>query len=230
MSAENTGNVPAHRVTAGRPRPAPSAGLSRPRRSGDLARARVLVAVGTDTHPFDRLIRWLEDWHRGVDEDVGLTVQHGHTRAPAVPGAVTFLGHRELQAAMAEADLVVCHAGPATILEARRQGHLPIVTPRDPARGEHVDDHQLLFARRLGAAGMVALAETREAVVGALTAGLADPFRFTVAADPDAATTRRAAVEQVGRIVEDLVVASVSQRQRARWWSWLLPDRHGERR
>ncbi|MEU7804106.1 glycosyltransferase [Micromonospora arborensis] len=204
-------------------------GLSRPRRPGDLARARVLVAVGTDTHPFDRLIRWLEDWHRGV-EDVGLTIQHGHTRAPAVPGAVTFLGHGELQTAMAEADLVVCHAGPATILEARRQGHLPIVTPRDPARGEHVDDHQLLFARRLGAAGMVALAETREAVIGALNAGLADPFRFTVAADPDASKARRAAVEQVGRIVEELVAASAGQRQRARWWSWLLTARHGERR
>ncbi|MGC4749391.1 glycosyltransferase [Micromonospora sp. DT201] len=204
--------------------------MPRPRGAGDLARARVLVAVGTDTHPFDRLVRWLEDWHCGVDEDVGLTVQHGHTRAPAVPGAVTFLGHGELQTAMAEVDLVVCHAGPATILEARRHGHLPIVVPRDPARGEHVDDHQQLFARRLGAAGMVTLAETREALIEALNAGLADPLRFAVAADPNASEARRAAVEQVGRIVEELVVASAGQRQRARWWPWARPDRNGERR
>ncbi|MET7822396.1 glycosyltransferase [Micromonospora zamorensis] len=204
--------------------------MPRSRRSGDVVQARVLVAVGTDKHPFDRLIRWLVDWHRGVGEDVGLTVQHGHTRAPAVPGAVTFLSHDELQTAMAEADLVVCHAGPATILEARRQGHLPIVIPRDPARGEHVDDHQQLFARRLAAAGMVALAETREVVIEALTAGLANPIRFAVATDPEACEARRAAVEQVGRIVEDLVVASAGHRQRPRWRLWVRPDRNGERR
>ncbi|MFC5926752.1 glycosyltransferase [Micromonospora vulcania] len=190
----------------------------------------MLVAVGTDKHPFDRLVRWLEEWHRAVGEDVEMTVQHGHTRAPVVPGAVTFLGHDELQTAMAEADLVLCHGGPATILEARRQGHLPIVMPRDPAGGEHVDDHQQLFARRLGAAGLVALVETREALFEALTAGLADPSRFAVAADPDASEARRAAVEQVGRIVEDLVAASTGQRQRVRWRPWARPDRIGERR
>ncbi|MEU5947170.1 glycosyltransferase [Micromonospora sp. NPDC049460] len=204
--------------------------MPRPRDHDDVARARLLVAVGTDKHPFGRLVGWLEEWHPGVAEDVGLTVQHGHTRAPGVPGAVPFLGHDELQTAMAEADLVVCHGGPATILEARRHGHLPIVVPRDPTRGEHVDDHQQLFARRLGAAGMVALAETREALFAALTAGLADPSRFAVAADPAASEARRAAVEQVGRIVEELVAASTGRRQRARWRPWARPDRNGERR
>ncbi|MEU6078199.1 glycosyltransferase [Micromonospora sp. NPDC047074] len=202
--------------------------MPRPR-PGDTGVARLLVAVGTDKHPFDRLVGWLEEWHRTVADDVGPTVQHGHTRAPRMPGAVAFLGHDELQTAMAEADLVVCHGGPATILEARRHGHLPIVVPRDPTRGEHVDDHQLLFARRLGTAGMVALAETREALFEALTAGVADPSRFAVAADPDASETRRAAVERVGRIVEELVAASAGRR-RARWRPWARPGRNGERR
>ncbi|MEH1100710.1 glycosyltransferase [Micromonospora sp. CPCC 205561] len=204
--------------------------MPRQRGSGDLARARLLVAVGTDKHPFERLVGWLEEWHRAVADDVGPTVQHGHTRAPAMPGAVAFLGHDDLQSAMAEADLVVCHGGPATILEARRHGHLPIVVPRDPARGEHVDDHQLLFARRLGAAGMVALTETREALFDALTAGLADPSRYAVAADPQASEARRAAVERVGRVVEELVAASVGRRQRARWRPWARSGRNGERR
>ncbi|MER7333762.1 MULTISPECIES: glycosyltransferase [unclassified Micromonospora] len=204
--------------------------MPRPRDPDEVARARLLVAVGTDKHPFDRLAGWLEEWHPGVAEEVGLTVQHGHTRVPDVPGAVPFLGHDELQTAMAEADLVVCHGGPATILEARRHGHLPIVVPRDPTRGEHVDDHQQLFARRLGAAGMVALAETREALFAALTAGLADPSRYAVAADPAASEARRAAVEQVGRIVEELVAASTGRRRRARWRPWARPERNGERR
>ncbi|MFC3501901.1 glycosyltransferase [Micromonospora krabiensis] len=181
----------------------------------------LLLAVGTDTHPFERLVRWLEEWHGDAAADVRLTVQHGHTRSPALPGAVPFLRHDALQAALADADLVVCHGGPATILEARRHGRLPIVVPRDPARGEHVDDHQQLFARRLGAAGLVALCESREALRDALAAGLADPARYTVAADPGAQAAQRAAVARVGQIVDDLVAAA--SRRRPWWRAWARP-------
>ncbi|MER7459430.1 glycosyltransferase [Micromonospora sp. NPDC126480] len=188
----------------------------------------MLVAVGTDKHPFDRLVDWLEGWQPAVADRVVLTVQHGHTRAPGVPGAVAFLGHDELQAAMSGADVVVCHGGPATILEARRHGRLPIVVPRNPSHGEHVDDHQLLFARRLGAAGMVVLCETREALLAALATGLDDPGRFTVRADPDAARAQEAAVARVGEIVEDLVAASGGRRT---WWRpWKRAHRNGARR
>ncbi|WP_240944319.1 glycosyltransferase [Micromonospora thermarum] len=187
-----------------------------------------MVAVGTDKHPFDRLVGWLEGWAPAVADRVALTVQHGHTPAPGLPGAVPFLGHHELQTAMSGADLVVCHGGPATILEARRHGRLPIVVPRDPAHGEHVDDHQLLFARRLGAANMVVLCETREALVEALAAGLADPGRFTVRADPDSARAQETAVARVGEIVETLVAASSGRRT---WWRpWVRPHRNGARR
>ncbi|MGN9777214.1 glycosyltransferase [Micromonospora sp. H33] len=202
--------------------------VPRQRDRAGATQSTVLVAVGTDKHPFDRLVGWLEGWAPEVTDLVALTVQHGHTRAPDVPGAVPFLGHDELQAAMSGADLVVCHGGPATILEARRHGRLPIVVPRDPAHGEHVDDHQLLFARRLGAAGMVALCETREALVEALAAGLADPSRFTVRADPDSVRARETAVARVGEIVEELVAASSGRRT---WWRpWAQPHRKGARR
>ncbi|MFD6565993.1 glycosyltransferase [Micromonospora profundi] len=186
----------------------------------------MLVAVGTDKHRFDRLVDWLSQWYAKVDRPVALTVQHGHTDAPQLPGAVPFLGHDDLQRAMADADLVVCHGGPATILEARRHGHLPIVVPRDPVHGEHVDDHQQLFARRLGAAGLVALCETREALHDALDAGHADPSRYAVAADPDAHEARRAAVFRVGQIVEDLVARS--NRRRPRWRTWSRSGRGTE--
>ncbi|MEO3772565.1 glycosyltransferase [Micromonospora sp. B9E7] len=203
--------------TARRPQPTVEAPrLPRQRDSTSTSQVRVLVAVGTDKHPFDRLVDWLAQWHAQVADPVGLTVQHGHTAVPPLPGAVPFLGHDALQQAMADADLVVCHGGPATILEARRHGHLPIVVPRNPARGEHVDDHQLLFARRLGAAGLVALCETREALHDALTAGLADPTRYAVATDPQAHEARRAAVARVGRIVDDLVAGSTPRLSRWR--------------
>lgn len=197
--------------------------LPRQRDTTPTTQVRLLIAVGTDKHSFDRLVDWLTQWHAQVAEPVRLTLQHGHTRAPDVPGGVPFLDHDALQQAMADADLVVCHGGPATILEARRHGHLPIVVPRDPARGEHVDDHQQLFARRLGVAGLVALCETREALHDALAAGLADPSRYAVAADPDAHESRRAAVDRVGQIVEELVDRAT--RRPPRWRTWARPTR-----
>ncbi|NLU80468.1 glycosyl transferase family 28 [Micromonospora sp. HNM0581] len=189
----------------------------------------MLVAVGTDKHPFDRLVDWLARWHEETDGKVRLTVQHGHTGAADLPGAVPFLGHAELQAAMAGADLVVCHGGPATILEARRHGHLPIVVPRDPTRGEHVDDHQLLFARRLGAAGLVALCESRQELLDALTSGLVDRARFTVVVDADSASGQRAAVQRVGEIVEDLVAAAAQRHHRPWWRPWHEAGPNGRR-
>lgn len=201
--------------------------VPRQRNRPGVGRAQVLVMVGTDKHPFDRLVDWLRSWQPTVSDRVVLAVQHGHTGADDVPGAVPFLGHAELQAAISAADLVICHGGPATILEARRHGRVPIVVPRDPSHGEHVDDHQLRFARRLGAAGLVVVCETRAALVAALTAGLAEPSRFVVRADPDSARARAAAVARVGEIVEDLVVAANGRRG---WWRpWSRSPRSGAR-
>ncbi|RUL91401.1 glycosyl transferase family 28 [Verrucosispora sp. FIM060022] len=198
-----------------------------PRDGNRVGRAQLLVAVGTDKHPFDRLVGWLREWYGEVADEVVLTVQHGHTRVEGLPDAVPFLGHAELQTAMAGADLVVCHGGPATILEARRHGHLPIVVPRDPSLGEHVDNHQQLFARRLGAAGLVALCETQQELRDALTAGLADPGRFTVTVDAEAAEAQRTAVRRVGMIVEELVAEAAQRRHRPWWRPWRKPGPNG---
>jgi UDP-N-acetylglucosamine transferase subunit ALG13 len=183
------------------------------------AGARVLVVVGTDTHPFDRLTGWLERWYADRPEPPDLVVQYGRGRAPEIPGATAFLDHAALRREMAEATLVVSHGGPATILEARSSGHLPIVVPRDPIFGEHVDDHQQLFAQRLGAVGMVHLCDSEEALIEALDKGLADPTRFTIAGDPHAAISRAAAVARVGSIVDELISARGRRLARRRWRS-----------
>jgi UDP-N-acetylglucosamine transferase subunit ALG13 len=191
-----------------------------PQQRGGPAPASVLVVVGTDVHGFDRLLGWVARWYvaRRAAWPPALTVQYGHSSPPDLPGAVPFLGHEDLQRAMAEATLVVSHGGPATITEARRTGHLPIVVPRDPAYREHVDNHQQLFARRLAAAGMVSLCETEQQLTEALDRGLADPARFELAADGQAREARAEAVARVGRIVEDLVAQRSRRTAGARRW------------
>ncbi|MFI7574330.1 glycosyltransferase [Micromonospora sp. NPDC049497] len=183
--------------------------VPQPREGHDPAPS-VLVVVGTDVHRFDRLVDWLERWHAGRPS-VRVVLQYGHSRVPRLPGATPFLGHEELQRAMAEATLVVSHGGPATITEARRTGHLPIVVPRDPNHDEHVDNHQQLFARRLGTAGLVRLCWSEAELVAALDEGLADPSRFALA-DPDGPDPRAEAVARVGQVIDDLVARRVRQR------------------
>lgn len=167
-------------------------------------RPLVLTVVGTDRHRFDRLMTWLERWYHRQDRPPRAMVQHGFSRRPDIPDTVDFLGHGELQEAMSTADLVVSHGGPATVTEARRQGRLPLVVPRDPEEGEHIDAHQQQFARRLGHAGMVALCEEEETLAAALDRGLAAPARFRLTDDTNDARLRAEAVAHVGRIVEAL--------------------------
>ncbi len=142
----------------------------------------LLTVVGTDHHPFQRLVNWLDRWLAdGGATRTRCVLQYGTAEPPQAGDARQYLGHAELQRLMAEAAVVVSHGGPATIMECRRTGHLPIVVPRDSARGEHVDEHQLHFARRLAREGLVALCESEEALRQTLDEALTRPAQFRVA-------------------------------------------------
>ena len=63
---------------------------------------------------------------------------------------------------MRDARVVVCHGGPGTIMLAATLGKMPIVMPRSSALGEHVDDHQVAFCKRIAADGAILLATTED--------------------------------------------------------------------
>jgi UDP-N-acetylglucosamine transferase subunit ALG13 len=65
----------------------------------------------------------------------------------------TFITHVQ------EATVLIIHGGAGTVINAIHAGKVPIVVPRLARFGEHVDDHQLEFARALGAAGKVVVVE-----------------------------------------------------------------------
>lgn len=120
----------------------------------------LLVTVGTDHHRFDRIIEWVDAWFEDQPTGtVSVLVQHGFSAPSRHGNNVQFMKHDELQTAIATADIVVTHGGPASIFEARRQGHLPLCVPRDPARQEHVDGHQVRFARKVASLGLILLCE-----------------------------------------------------------------------
>ncbi|TNE92711.1 MAG: hypothetical protein EP330_00710 [Deltaproteobacteria bacterium] len=81
-----------------------------------------------------------------VDEE--MVVQRGASRVE-VPGAATYesLGAERLAAAYARARVVIGQASPGVLFDALDAGKQPILVPRMSGLGEHVDDHQLHFAR-----------------------------------------------------------------------------------
>lgn len=137
-------------------------------------RPLLLVTVGTDHHPFDRLISWVDRWlDDGADEKVRTIVQYSTSAAPKHGTAEPYLDYDELHGYIRDAAIVVCHGG-ATVLECRANGLLPIVVPRRRAHGEVVDDHQVSFGRRLGGAGLVLCCESEADLRAALDRAVAD--------------------------------------------------------
>ncbi len=169
----------------------------------NAAGPRFLVTVGTDHHPFNRLISWTNDWlGQHPDKVQAFFVQSGAASIdPACPGS-RFLEVDELTVLLDAADVIVCHGGPASIASAWMRGQLPIVVPRMARLGEHVDDHQVDFCRTVAELGRVRLAQTPEDFAGLLDQAVHDHARFrTDVPGPDV----DAAVARFGELVEELV-------------------------
>lgn len=151
---------------------------------------RLLVSVGSDSHPFDRIVDSVDAWLDQGVQDVEAVLQHGTSSPPQHPDrwqrASQYLDFHELQGYLARADIVVTQGGPTGIEEARRLGRQPIVMPRTPERGEHVDGHQVAFCRHLAATGAILLAESPDQLWRLLDGVVSAPssVRFTPSADP----------------------------------------------
>lgn len=179
---------------------------------GDTAKPLVFVTVGTDHHPFDRVIRWVDGWLAdGAGERVECVVQHGSSARPEIARGYRVLDHDELRMWLSEATAVVCHGGPTTITECRRLGRLPIVVPRSPALGEHVDGHQQRYCDRVAGDGILAAARTEEELREQLDRSLAEPEAFRVVTEGDDVA---AAVERFARAVDELFTGPARTRRR----------------
>lgn len=165
-------------------------------------RPRVVVTVGTDHHPFNRIIGWVNDWLAAHPDQVAdFFVQSGSASAVPACRAKQSLDSDELEAVLDSADVIVAHGGPATIAAAWARGVRPIVVPRLPGLGEHVDDHQVTFCRKLAELGRISLAQTSAEFSHCLAAArdCAGERTRVPAADVDAAVSR------FGELVDQLV-------------------------
>jgi len=161
----------------------------------------VLVTLGTDHHPFARLVEWVDRW--AADHPAAVcVVQHG----PAPPPRHAE-GHPTLDPAVignlaARARVVVGHAGPGTVLDARSAGRLPVIVPRRAHLGEVVDDHQVTFGRWMDERGQARCVEDEDALRAHIDAAVADPAAYAVAVDDGAVP---AAVTLFGELVDGVL-------------------------
>jgi UDP-N-acetylglucosamine transferase subunit ALG13 len=127
----------------------------------------IFATVGTNEAAFDRLVAAVGE----LDLDEELIVQRGSSRIELSNATVhDYLSFDEMAALSRSARAIVSHAGVGSVLVALAAGHRPIVVPRLAEHGEAVDDHQLTFARRFAAEGLVTLADS-STLAAAVAAG-----------------------------------------------------------
>ena len=104
----------------------------------------IFVTLGSQKFQFDRLLQKLD----ALIEDGTITepvyAQTGHsTYVPKHFETAAFMDRETFASHMAQADMVITHAGTGAIIGAVKQGKKTIAVPRLSKHGEHVDDHQL---------------------------------------------------------------------------------------
>lgn len=161
---------------------------------------RVFVSVGTDHHPFDRLVGWASDWARSHPDD-DVVIQYGTSNAPAHGRGVELLPRDAMLTEIENAHAVAVSCGPGALMDVRGAGRLPMVVPRRAAAGEHVDDHQLAFARHLSNHEMAICVQDEQGFGAFLASVRDDPSRFRLT--PDA--TDDEGVTRIGELIDGLV-------------------------
>jgi UDP-N-acetylglucosamine--N-acetylmuramyl-(pentapeptide) pyrophosphoryl-undecaprenol N-acetylglucosamine transferase len=147
---------------------------------------RVVVTLGTaEDYPFRRLVERLVpllapdgDLARCTGLPVDVLWQTGCTPTGHLPiTAVPFLSGEKLTTAVAEADLVVSHAGVGSALTALAAGHRPVLSDRSAALGEFRDDHQHQIAVELQRRELALHRNASEITVADLVAALSSSVR-----------------------------------------------------
>ena len=110
----------------------------------------IFVTVGTHEQPFNRLIQKIDELKRNgiIQEDV--IIQTGFsTYEPKYCQWDKLIPYKQMIKNVEDARIVITHGGPASFIMPLQIGKTPIVVPRQYQFGEHVNDHQVEFARNV---------------------------------------------------------------------------------
>ena len=110
----------------------------------------IFVTVGTHEQPFNRLVQKVDELKRDgiIREEV--VMQTGFsTYEPQYCQWSKLIPYQQMVKNVADARIVITHGGPASFIMPLQVGKIPIVVPRQHQYDEHVNDHQVEFARNV---------------------------------------------------------------------------------
>jgi UDP-N-acetylglucosamine transferase subunit ALG13 len=137
-------------------------------------RNSIFVTVGTQL-PFDRLITAVDSW-AGQDPQTDIFAQVGEGgMLPFNLDSQARLTMKEFARQVAEADLLISHAGMGSIITALDLGKPIIILPRLAMHGEHRNDHQLATAGKFADIDGIHLAHNENEIASCIERVLAAP-------------------------------------------------------
>lgn len=141
----------------------------------------IFVTMGTQL-PFDRFLKMLDQVvpRLGGEEVVAQVIPASYV--PCNFATRGFIAPDEFSALVAQARVVVAHAGMGTIISALTARKPIVVVPRRASIGEHRNEHQLATAGRLGKLGYVYVADNADELAALLTSETLPPLRAISAA------------------------------------------------
>jgi len=118
----------------------------------------ILITVGTEKFPFNRLMEWVDELIQSKFIDLAreeVVIQYGScTVIPKQGQSYDVLPAVDFKALLAEARLIISHCGEGSF-DLLAQINKPfILVPRSHQFGEHVDDHQIELAKALQQKGV----------------------------------------------------------------------------
>ena len=106
----------------------------------------IFVTVGTHEQPFNRLVEYMDKWAAEHDEKV--IMQTGFsTYEPKYCEWSKLYPYSKMVELVEQARIVITHGGPSSFIMPLQIGKIPIVVPRKKEFDEHVNDHQVDFAK-----------------------------------------------------------------------------------
>lgn len=110
----------------------------------------IFVTVGTHEQPFNRLIQKIDELKRDNVIKEKTIIQVGFsTYIPEYCQWSKLISYQQMVKNIEDARIVITHGGPDSFIMPLQVGKTPIVVPRQHQFNEHVNDHQVEFARNV---------------------------------------------------------------------------------
>lgn len=131
----------------------------------------IFVTVGTHEQPFNRLVQKIDELKKNGTIQEEVIIQTGFsTYEPQYCSWSKLIPYQQMVENVENARIVITHGGPASFIMPLQIGKTPIVVPRQHQFNEHVNDHQLEFARNVAERmGTIILVEDIEKIAEDIT-------------------------------------------------------------